>query len=160
MKTLFILRHGKSSWEHIGLSDFERPLLKNGIERTEKVGEFLVSNGIHIQRILSSPATRAKQTAEVIAQFLKTTIEIDNKLYPGDIDDLLSVIYSQPDHCNSLMLVAHNPGLTSLVNELMNPRYDWLSTSGLVVGKFDISQWNEINITRLVDLNIVAPKEF
>jgi phosphohistidine phosphatase len=66
MKTLFVLRHAKSSWENADLSDFERPLNKRGLEAAPLMGKVIKENGFQPEVILSSPARRAKQTAEII----------------------------------------------------------------------------------------------
>ena len=68
MKTIFLIRHAKSSWDEPGLSDFERPLNERGRRDAPRMAEKLKGRGAVIEHILSSTARRAVRTAEAFAK--------------------------------------------------------------------------------------------
>ena len=70
MKTLYLVRHAKSSWKHPELSDFERPLNKRGKNDAPFMGKLLFKKGINPELLISSPAKRASSTAKIIASEL------------------------------------------------------------------------------------------
>jgi phosphohistidine phosphatase len=147
MKTVYIVRHAKSSWNHPDLSDEERPLLEKGKKRTKKVIDSLLEKNISVDYIISSPAVRAYETAKILAHALKYPLENirqDPHVYFADGDSLFSQFYDIPDTFESLMIVGHNPALTDFVNHFMKPRIDNLPTSGLVCINFDTDHWDKV----------------
>ncbi len=119
---LFIMRHAKSDYSVTELSDFDRPINKRGKKNAARIGKWMQDNDHIPQRIISSPAQRAKQTAEQvitrISGFDKEDIHYDNELYLADFNTLRQCIRSHKKTCHSLMLIAHNPGLEYLVDYL------------------------------------------
>ncbi len=83
MKEIFILRHAKSSWDNINLSDFERPLAQRGIKDTKKIFSFITDNNFNIDKVLCSSAVRAKETFDLIADGFRFPIE--NATYTDDL---------------------------------------------------------------------------
>ncbi len=83
MKTLFILRHAKSSWDNADSADFDRPLNKRGLETAPLVGETIRRNNFQIDSIISSPAKRAEQTAILVreAAQIKAEILFNDRIY-------------------------------------------------------------------------------
>jgi phosphohistidine phosphatase len=147
MKSLYLLRHGKSSWVEHGLSDRDRPLAKRGLHDAPMMGERFHSRGEHLDRVISSPAVRAHTTAQLFCEaceFPVQDIETDSDLYflgSGSIED---VILGQDDQLQALMLVFHNPDITFFANSLDDGfRIDNVPTSGLVRLNCDISQWGD-----------------
>jgi len=121
MKTLTLIRHAKSSWGNAGLVDRERPLNKRGERDAPIMGKRVFDAGIRPTLIISSPAVRAWSTAKIIAKELGHSIEFlqqDSGLYLASLDNLLDVVASQDPGIDNLMLFAHNPGLTQMVNFL------------------------------------------
>jgi phosphohistidine phosphatase len=119
MKTLYLVRHAKSSWGDPALPDRDRPLNQRGLRDVATMGQRLAQRGVKPDVMLCSPATRALTTAEHLAKALgikrKDVVVID-RLYAAPANDLLSVIQGlghEPEH---VMLVAHNPGLTELAH--------------------------------------------
>ncbi len=76
MKTLYILRHAKSTWTDANLSDFERPLNERGVKTAPFMGELMAKKNFQPDLILSSPAQRAKQTALLIKKAGRMKAEI------------------------------------------------------------------------------------
>lgn len=147
MKSLYLLRHAKSSWAEHGLSDRERPLAKRGLHDAPMMGERFHSRGEHLDRVISSPAVRAHTTAQLFCEaggFPVQDIETDSNLYflgSGSIEDVILV---QDDQSQALMLVFHNPDITYFANSFdVGFRIDNVPTSGLLRLNCDIEQWNE-----------------
>ncbi len=144
MKTLTIVRHAKSSWNEPGLSDRERPLNKRGQRDAPRMGKRIADAGIRPSLIVSSPATRAWTTAQIIAEELSYPVEFlqrENSLYLASLNDILDVIVAQDDGFKSLMVVGHNPGLTNMVNFLSPGITGNLPTAGVVSVTIDQDDW-------------------
>lgn len=132
MKKIILIRHAKSDWDNPSLSDYDRPLAARGLEDAPKMATLLKNRDLKIDRILSSTAKRAKQTAEITAEVLgipETHIQWDRSLYHASSDHLLAVIQAQPTQLQTLILVGHNPGLTELIVDL-GVNLDNLPTAG------------------------------
>ena len=160
MKTLYILRHGKSSWANQNVDDFDRVLLTEGIKRTQSIASFLSSNLAKIDLIISSPAKRALQTAKIISSNLGCKLTENSNLYPSHSSRIANIIGSQHSSIQNLMIVGHNPGLTEFVSEYFDSTIDWLPTSGLAQASFKIENWNEIslNTISISSLLFTSPK--
>ena len=145
MKTLTIVRHAKSSWDHPGLNDRERPLNKRGEHDAPLMGQRVLEHGIRPSLIISSPATRAWATARIIAAAISYPLEFlqrEKALYHASVDTLLNVIVAQDTGFNSLMIVGHNPGLTDFANYLSPGLTNNLPTAGVVSVEFDRDDWD------------------
>lgn len=147
MKTLIIVRHGKSSWKQ-DLPDHERPLKQRAFKDAD-----LVINAFKLQknyqpRVFSSSAVRALTTAKLFKEALEIDddqFSVKKELYTFDETDLLEFIHQCDDSISSLMLFGHNPAMTNLVNQLGDDVIDNLPTTGLVVLQFETDSWKEIN---------------
>ena len=145
MKTLTIVRHAKSSWKDPHLSDRERPLNKRGERDAPVMGQRIAAAGIRPSLILSSPAVRAWTTAKVIAaqiNYPREFLQQERRLYMAGVSDMLDVIVAQDEGFNSLMLVAHNPGLTDFANFLVPGLTNNLPTAGVVSVNIDQDSWS------------------
>ena len=161
MKTLYIVRHAKSSWENPRLADHERPLLQKGIKRTLKIANHLKEKGICPDLMLSSHAVRAYDTARIIAGtvgYPEDAIMVSENLYHSSRDGILNEIYSLDDSIMSVMIFGHNPTFTSFANHFIDDKIDWLPTTGVVAVNFDTDQWNRISLARVSTDFVVYPK--
>jgi phosphohistidine phosphatase len=150
VKTLFLIRHAKSSWDASNVDDFERPLNERGKRDAPRMGKRLKEKEIHPDLMLSSPAKRALSTAKKIAKVLKypkADIKTERRLYHADEDTMLSIVTELKDKHNVVMIFSHNPGLTDFVNSLMNGQLDIdnVPTCGIVALQFDIVNWKEVS---------------
>lgn len=146
MKSLYIVRHAKSSWDHPGLEDYQRPLLEKGKKRTKYIVDYLLQNKTHVDLILSSHAKRALETAKIIASaigYAEDKIMISKNIYHGDVDNLFNHFYDLSDDVRSLMMVGHNPTFTYFANYFMNKPIDNLPTSGVVCIEFQTDTWSD-----------------
>jgi len=160
MKTLFVLRHAKSSWENTDLSDFARPLNERGLKAAPLMGKFIYKNQLQPELILSSPAERAKQTAILVKENAQTGGEIryDERVYEASPASLLEVIAEQSDEIESVMLIGHNPGLEGLLKILTNEAQQ-IPTAALAVIDLKIGKWSEINSSTGNLRTLIRPKE-
>jgi len=149
VKTLYIIRHAKSSWDASNVDDFERPLNDRGKRDAPRMGKRLKEKEIHPELLLSSPAKRALSTAKKIAKVLnyaKDDIKTERNLYHADEETILSIIQGMKDKHNSVMIFSHNPGLTDFVNSLMTGEIDIdnIPTCGVVAFQLDVSSWKDV----------------
>jgi len=163
MKTLYIVRHGKSSWDDLKVSDHERKLLPVGKKRTERVAGWLKKHGVFPDKIISSTAVRAFETACLLAKgmgFPKERIEKEQTLYGGDPEDVMEILYPLPDTVEKVMVVGHNPGFTYLVNSFLeDDRWiDNFPTSGVAAVSFDTDKWEEIDQAKQQVEFLITPK--
>lgn len=159
MKKLILFRHGKSLWD-TGVSDFDRDLSFIGIERTHKSAKELVDRiDFDIDVWYSSPALRAKRTAELTSEYFtkKPEIILDETLYTFSFFDLLKFIKNLNNFTNSAMFFGHNEAYTELINRMGDKYLKNLPTSGVAILEFDVKNWNEIEKGRLSE--IIKPKE-
>ncbi len=163
MKTLYIARHAKSSWDDLSVSDHDRKLLPVGKKRTRKVAAWLKEQGIRPDKIISSTAVRAFQTAKILAEgmdFPKTGIVATRALYGADPDDVFDLLFALPDAVQKVMVVGHNPGFTDLVNLFLKrgEQIDNLPTSGVAAVHFDTDRWEEIPVASHRPGFLITPK--
>ena len=161
MKKLYLVRHAKSSREETGGSDMERPLLEKGINRTKKVIRFLNEKNVRIDQIISSPATRALETAILVAKgigYPEDKIRVERKIYDGYYDRILDLIYATANEIDSLMIFGHNPSITHLANLFLHPGIDFLPTTGTICISFDTGTWESLPSADPVSEFIVFPK--
>ncbi len=145
MKTLTLVRHAKSSWSNTNLSDRKRPLNKRGERDAPIMGKRIVEHGIRPSLIVSSPATRAWTTAKIIAKeisYPQEFLQREDSLYLASLDEILDVIMAQDNEFNSLMVVGHNPGMTSVANFLSPGLTHNLPTAGVVSVQIEKEDWN------------------
>lgn len=160
-KTLYIVRHAKSSWDDPFLSDHERPLAPKGIRKTKKVTGFLKNSISCPELFLSSTAIRAKQTAGIVAAELgypEEKIKYSKNLYHAGEETIFNELYGLPDNIHSVMIFGHNPGLTYFANHFLDPTIDNLPTSGVVSVTFDTGKWEEIDTAGFHVNFVVFPK--
>jgi phosphohistidine phosphatase len=154
MKTLYVVRHAKSSWDESGIPDFDRPLSDRGKRDAPRMGKRLKEKQVRPDLMLSSPAKRALSTCKRIAKALgypAEKIKTDRTLYHADEDEILSVVRKIKDKHDVLMIFGHNPGLTEFVNGMCidnTTSIDNIPTCGVAAFSFDISSWHEADFAK------------
>jgi phosphohistidine phosphatase len=116
VKSLFVLRHAKSSWDDPGLDDHERPLNPRGRRALEVMSEHVRANGIRPDLVLCSSSRRTRETLEGIAPTGQHLIE--RELYSAGADDLLERLRRLPEDIGAVMVIGHNPTVQMLVLRL------------------------------------------
>jgi phosphohistidine phosphatase len=151
LKTLFLIRHAKSSWEDTALPDKDRPLSGRGRRDVPKMGKRLAKRDVKPDLILSSPARRALTTAEIIAKKLdykRKDIVVEDRLYSGAVHDLLNVIHKLGDELERVMLFGHNPELTDLAQRLSS-EITHMPTCAVAEFMFSAKSWSNIGKAKL-----------
>jgi len=158
MKTLFLIRHAKSDRSRKA-ADFERPLNERGLSDAPKMGARLKQRRIHFDAVYSSPAKRAFDTAELVAQsagFLTEKIITDEKFYVFNSNGLLEAVESVIDERFSTVAVfCHNFAITDLSNLLTGDPIANVPTCGIVHIETDAELWADISAGKgkLVDFD-------
>lgn len=148
MKTLFLIRHAKSSWKNAGLTDFERPLNSRGKKDAPFMGKVLKKRNVTPDLIFVSPAKRAFKTAKLIAkeiEYPQSKIIVDKAIYEGSVYQILELIQRIDDSNNIVFLIGHNPDFTSLANYLSNYSVTNIPTCGIFCIDFEINSWQQIS---------------
>jgi phosphohistidine phosphatase len=161
MKTIYIVRHAKSSWENPGLSDDQRPLLEKGKKRTKKVIDFLHEKNVKVDYIMSSHAVRAMETARIYAHALNypvDQIKVESQIYYSNGERIFNQFYDLDNKYQSVMIVGHNPAFTDFANNFLRPMIDNLPTSGVVSVSFKTDKWEEIPTARFNVNFMIFPK--
>ena len=150
MKNLTIVRHAESSLQDEQYLDKNRPLTKNGRNEALIMSQRIRDAEIKPLKILSSSATRAWETALIIAKTIKYNENLltkDDRLYLADIYNLVCIIEEQNQDVNNLMIIGHNPGLIELINLLSIKKIANLSTCDAVSLNINIDDWSLITLT-------------
>jgi phosphohistidine phosphatase len=160
MKRLMLLRHAKSSWDDKKLADHERPLNQRGRKDAPRVGQELQTTRRIPDRIVSSNAQRALQTARELAASCGYSGEIETRgdLYLASPAQYFQVIAGFPEGVEFPLLVGHNPGLEDLVAR-WSGRSLHLPTACLLEVELAVEHWADCSeATRATLVAAWAPK--
>jgi phosphohistidine phosphatase len=146
MRTLYLLRHAKSSWDDRAIADFDRPLNDRGRRAAPFMGELIRKRGLVPQAIVSSPALRARETAEAAAAAAgySGVILFDASVYEASPNDLRKIIAGFDNSWSAAMLVGHNPGMEGIVYYLTG-HVEPMPTAALAIIELEIDKWAELD---------------
>ena len=148
MKTLYLVRHAKSSWKYSDLDDFERPLNKRGHKNAPFMGRVLKKLKVTPDLVISSPANRAAMTARIIAAAINyplKDIRYSATLYELSKNTLTRIVKQIDDSVNKAMIVGHNPTINGLANYIGDQPVGNIPTCGVFCVVLDISSWEKIS---------------
>ena len=148
MKTLYIMRHAKSSWGEPGMEDFDRPLLEKGKKRTRTIIDFLLKKDARVDLIIASPAVRALETAKIMIHGLRVEEEqlrIEKSLYAAEKERYYDIFYDLPASVDNLMIIGHNPAISNFINDFLDEKTDPVPTSGIACFEFNTDDWTQIS---------------
>lgn len=163
MKKLYLARHAKSSWKHQELDDFDRPLNNRGKRDAPFIGQKLKEKNILPDLIISSPAKRAITTAKELADqigYPKKNIVEDENIYEAGGGELLTIIQNVDDKYNSVMLVGHNPGFTSVHNYIADQYIDNIPTCSIAFIDLDLDSWKKVEPNTGILVDFEYPKKY
>ena len=163
MKEIWLLRHAKAEPGYT-IADFERNLEASGIDDAFAIATYLKNAGLHPDLILSSPATRAIETAKIVHQVINhpmLSIKEDLEIYNATIEQLKSILMNCEESIKRLLLVGHNPGLEELLIYLVGydslPKADeWLGTATFIRLRTD-NLWSELQKECTQLITITSP---
>jgi phosphohistidine phosphatase len=160
MRTLYLLRHAKSSWKDANQPDFDRPLAGRGRRASEAVGLFLKEKEITFDLVVSSPAVRARQTIEFVLRSAKQRPELrfDERIYEATVGRLLEIVSQLENEHKAVLLVGHNPGMQELLS-LLTGQSEEYPTAALTKIAFKNLKWAEVGNKKGSLEWLVKPKE-
>lgn len=168
MKTLWLLRHAKSSWSDATLDDHERPLNKRGKEAALAVGKFIKQAKLRPDLVLCSTAVRVRETVEIIADVagLTAKVEYHHSLYLSDRSRLIEHISSVSEHIssvseplNAMMVVGHNPGMEELLRYLVGVEKRF-PTAALAEISMNVESWQQFKKPNIGKLQrLIYPRD-
>jgi phosphohistidine phosphatase len=159
MKTLFLVRHAKSSRDDPALPDRERPLDDRGRQDAPRMGKRLAKRDVKPDLIMSSPALRALTTAQLVADeigYERKHIAVDDRLYASSAAGLLAVIRGFDKKLDRVMLFGHNPEFTELAHRLSSEIID-MPTCSVAEFRFDTKAWSDVGELEPAKAKLDAP---
>jgi phosphohistidine phosphatase len=144
MYRLLLIRHAKSSWQQPQLTDHQRPLNNRGRRDAPVMAEWLQQQQEPIDAIYSSVAVRATSLAEIIAAQLGLSVCREAGLFTFSAQQLLAELQSLPDTEHCVAVVAHNPALTELLNDLTSESMGNMPTAAIAALDCDIDSWQQL----------------
>ncbi|MEO6731198.1 MAG: histidine phosphatase family protein [Ferruginibacter sp.] len=161
-KILLVVRHAKSSWDIGTIHDFERPLNDRGKKDAPVMAKRLLDRKIPIDLFVSSPAKRAKKTAELFCEIYENkeeAIEYISMLYQATTADFYEVVEHLKDSFNTVAIFSHNPGITEFVNTLTDAvALDNMPTCGVYAIKVQTNKWADFKKAKKEFLFFDYPK--
>ena len=147
MKTLYIVRHAKSSWEYEGIKDHDRPLKKRGIKDAHLMSKMLSKRIERPDTFISSSANRALHTGIIFCEnfdFPLAHLKINKQLYSFSDGYLIKTVKALDDSFNSAIIFSHDHGINFFVNKFGSKPVAHVTTFGVVAINFDIKHWKDL----------------
>lgn len=160
-RKLYIIRHGKSSWDHEGLSDIDRPLAERGTRGANTMVNRLMDNGLIPDLVFTSPASRALNTALIMTRewgLDPSLMQIRDELYMAYVSEISEVVGEAPDEVANLAIFGHNPSFTLFANTFLEEPLDNLPTAGVVVVTLESDNWKGIDRSHVKHTYVDFPK--
>lgn len=163
MKTVYFIRHAKSSWDDPSLRDHDRPLNSRGLRDAPRMAKRLLGLDVAPDGILTSSATRAQQTATFFQETLKVSpddVIVDPTLYHAWPDAIAASVKQLPESWNTVLVFGHNPGHTELTNLLENDLYIGnVPTCGISGAKAPVTSWDTFSLSGARRFVYLYPKQ-
>ena len=161
-RTLFLVRHAKASRDDPDLPDRARPLTKRGTRNAAAMARRVAQRPDLPELIVSSPARRARRTAEAMAAACELELEslvVDERLYDATAEDLLEVIRALAPRLARVMLVGHNPGMTDVANVLAGVDIATIPTCGIAELRLEAGAWSDAGEGTATLIALDSPKD-
>jgi phosphohistidine phosphatase len=145
MRTLYLLRHAKSSWKDLTLPDFDRPLKDRGRKAAKRIGKYLAAEKLSDPLVVCSPAVRTRETADIVLKHahLPVAVSYEERIYEASLRNLVQVVSEIPDDKQVAILIGHNPGFEELLAYLTGESRR-MPTCALAKIKFESESWKDI----------------
>lgn len=170
MKRLGILRHAKSSWDHPGTDDFDRPLNERGWKAARRMGREFKHRAIGFDQGFASPAARVRETLDGLTETygeLPFPLAFDHRLYLASVDMLMALVRGLPEDAGSTLLVGHNPGLQELIltlstgdgGELRARVTNGYPTAAFASIELKVARWADVAVGSGEIADLILPRE-
>jgi phosphohistidine phosphatase len=145
---LTLLRHAKSAWDDAGKKDRDRPLNDRGERDAPVMGQRLRARDARPTLIVTSPAVRARRTAQIVAReigYPAEFLQLEEDLYLASANQIIEVLARQESTFRDIVVCGHNPGMTDLANRLTGAGIDNIPTTGIVTIGLDLERWADLD---------------
>ena len=162
MKTFFLVRHAKSSWDNTSLRDIERPLNERGLNDAPLMAKLMKSKGVKPDLLVSSPAIRALTTAAYFKNELGVEGEdlwVRDEIYEAMSGVIVDLINRLPEDCETAMIFGHNPTFTNVASMFTEKYIDNIPTCGVVKIQSKANSWPEVSNQNSEVVELYFPKE-
>ena len=159
-RTLYLLRHAKSSWKDTSLRDFDRPLKRRGRDAAKQIGKRLADETPKPLLVVCSPAVRTRETADIVLKHadLRVDVTFDERIYEASLRDLLHVVADIPDNKEVGMMIGHNPGFEELV-AFLSGEHRAMPTGALAKIRLKAESWKDVRAGEGTLEWFITPKE-
>ena len=168
VRTLFLLRHAKSSWSDPALADQDRPLAPRGRRAAQRMARYLLASGVRPELVWCSSARRARDTLDAVLPAIgeDAEVHVTDQVYDSGADDLLELLRGIEDRVTSVMIVGHNPALQDLAVQLSGAGDDAalsllhtkFPTGALAMLDLGGGAWDELGPHQAYLARLVAPR--
>lgn len=169
MLELYVMRHAKSSWDNLKLTDHDRPLSSRGKKNAKKICEFFVKKQIKFDLVLVSSSTRTQKTLKILQKKLEKPKKIitTKSLYLANENEIALKIKKIKEDYKKVLLINHEPSVTNLVNYLVKNKENNLfklmkykfPTAAFAKIIFNLDKWSLINENTGILKNFIRPKD-
>ncbi len=163
VKDVCFVRHAKSSWDHPGVRDFDRPLDKRGLRDAPLMAGKMRELGLIPDYIITSGALRALTTARYFSDEFALSpdqFEIRDEVYEASQETIFEVLRSAPDHASFVYMFGHNPGFTWVANSISGVHIDNVPTCGVVHIQSILTQWQKFKPEYAGFIGFHYPKQY
>ena len=169
MLELYVMRHAKSSWDNLKLTDYDRPLSNKGKKNAKKICEFFVKKQIKFDLVLVSSSKRTKKTLKILQKKLEKPKKIitTKTLYLANENKISLEIKKIKEDFKKVLLINHEPAVTNLVSYLVKNKENNLfklmkykfPTAAFAKIVFNLDKWSQINDSTGLLKNFIRPKD-
>lgn len=148
MKTLFLIRHAKSSWGDHSHADFDRPLNERGLRDAPFMAELLRKEGVRPDLMIVSPARRTTLTAQFFGKALgieEADFQFNGNIYEASTRQIFKIINGIEAAANTVLLIGHNPAMTDMANYFSKKFVDNVPTCGIIRIEAAIEDWADFS---------------
>lgn len=154
MKSLTLFRHAKTERDSTTGRDFDRQLAERGERDAARMGDEIRKLGADFDQVLSSPAARAVQTAELAG----LAPGFDDRIYDASSGQLLAIVQESGESVDRLMMIGHNPGFERLASTLIEATIE-MPTGSLLEIELPIDDWRDAARGIGRPIRFLKPKE-
>lgn len=158
LRRTILLRHAEAGWSDG--SDRDRPLTPAGAAAAGRVGRFLASLGLEPEAVLSSPAVRARTTAELAVEAAgwRNPVQLEESFYGKGSEAVLTHVRRLPEAVGTVLLVGHEPVWSGLVSGLAGGGRVRFPTAASACLEADLQGWKELDWGRMQLSWLVRPE--
>ncbi len=163
MKTVYLVRHAKSSWEFANLRDIERPLNERGLRDAPFMAKLMAQKRVKPDALLSSPAVRALSTATFFKNEMGlkgSELKVVDDIYEASSRKIIQIIQELPDTYSSVMLFGHNPTFTYVANHFNDGHIDNMPTCSIVRIDSQAADWKDFDSENASVTEFYFPKKY